>query len=48
MCEKAARDEKLAQLRAVIADYEADFGQITAGELAAQRRADRAEAIVVR
>jgi hypothetical protein len=48
MAEKATRDEKLAQLRAAVADYEAEFGEITPGELAAQRRADRADAVVVR
>jgi glycerol dehydrogenase-like iron-containing ADH family enzyme len=48
MSEKASRDEKLDHLRAAIADYEAEFGEITAGELAAQRRADRADAVVVR
>jgi glycerol dehydrogenase-like iron-containing ADH family enzyme len=48
MSEKAQRDEKLAGLRAAIADYETEFGEITTGELAAQRRADRAEAVVVR
>jgi hypothetical protein len=48
MSEKAQRDEKLALLRAAVADYEAEFGEITTGELAAQRRADRADAVVVR
>ena len=48
MSEKAQRDEKLALLRAAIADYETEFGEITTGELAAQRRADRADAVVVR
>jgi hypothetical protein len=48
MPEKARRDEKLAQLSAAIADYEAAFGEISGGELAAQQRADRADAVVVR
>jgi len=48
MSEKARRDEKLEHLRVAIADYEAEFGEITAGELAAQQRADRADAVVVR
>jgi len=48
MSEKAQRDEKLALLRAAIGDYETEFGEITSGELAAQRRADRADAVVVR
>jgi hypothetical protein len=35
-------------LRAAIGDYEAEFGEITADEIAAQQRADREDAIVVR
>jgi len=48
MSEKAQRDEKLALLRAAVAAYEAEFGEITAAEIAAVRRTDRSEAIVVR
>ncbi len=48
MSEKAQRDEKFALLRAAIVDFETEFGEITTGELAAQRRADRADAVVVR
>jgi hypothetical protein len=48
LADRARRDEQLAQLRHAVADYEAEFGAITAEEIAAQRRADRAGATVVR
>lgn len=48
LSEKIERDQKLAHLRAAMADYEAEFGEITAEELAAQHRADREGAVVVR
>jgi hypothetical protein len=48
LAEKARRDRQLAQLRHSIADYEAEFGEITAEELATQQRADREDAVVVR
>jgi len=48
LAEKVRRDEQLEHLRAAIADYEADLGEITADEMAAQRRADREDALVVR
>ena len=48
LAERAVRDVKLRSLSAAIADYEAEFGEITAEEIAAQRRADRAAATVVR
>ena len=48
MSEKAVRDEKLALLGASIVDYESEFGEITSTEIAAVRRADRVDAIVVR
>jgi hypothetical protein len=48
LSEKAERDRKLQHLGAAIADYEAEFGEITAGEITAQRRADREDAVVVR
>lgn len=46
--EKIRRDRKLALLAAAVADYEKEFGDITAEEIAAQRRADRESATVVR
>jgi hypothetical protein len=48
LIEKAARERRTAALRAAIADYEAEYGEITDEEIAVQRRADRANAIVVR
>ena len=48
LAEKVHRDQRLAHLQAAIADYEAEFGEITAEEIAAQRRADREDALVVR
>jgi hypothetical protein len=46
--QQARRDRKLERLRAAIADYEAEFGEIMPDEIAAQPRADRADARVVR
>lgn len=48
LAEKVDRDRRLALLRAAIADYEREFGEITPEEIAAQRRADRENAVVVR
>jgi hypothetical protein len=46
--DKVRRDRKLALLAAAVADYEQEFGQITADEILAQQRADRENAVVVR
>src|SRR5438034_1302346 len=46
--DKIRRDRKLALLAAAVADYETEFGEITAEEIAVQRRADRRVATVVR
>ena len=48
LSEKMRRDEQLAHLRAAIEDYEGEFGEITTEEIAAQQRADREDALVVR
>ncbi len=48
LAEKVQRDRQLEQLRAAIADHEAEFGEITIAEMAGQRRADREAAVVVR
>lgn len=48
LSEKVDRERKLGHLRAAIADYEAEFGEITAEEMVAQARADREDAVVVR
>ena len=46
--EKILRDRKLSLLAAAVADFELEFGEITVAEIADQRRADRADATVVR
>lgn len=48
LSEKIRRDRQLEHLGAAIAEYEAEFGEITAEEVTAQRRADREDAVVVR
>ncbi len=48
LADRARRDEQLARLADAIADYEAEFGEITAEEIARQRRSDRQHAVVVR
>lgn len=48
LAERAARDRRLKSLADAIADYEAEFGEITAEEISAQRRSDRETAAVVR
>ncbi len=48
LAEQVRRDRKLEELQAAIADYEAEFGEITAEEISAQRRKDRENAAVVR
>lgn len=48
LAERAAKDRRLRALGEAIADYEAEFGVITAAELAEQARVDRAAARVVR
>jgi hypothetical protein len=48
MAEKAARDARLRYLAEAITAYEAEWGEITAEEMAAQARADRESALVVR
>ena len=48
LTERAAKDRRLRAMGEAIAMYQAQFGEITAEELAAQRRADRGSAKVVR
>jgi len=48
LVERAIRDRRLQSLSDAITTYEADHGQITADEMAAQTRRDREEAAVVR
>ncbi|HVA59470.1 MAG TPA: hypothetical protein VNG13_02905 [Mycobacteriales bacterium] len=45
---RVVRDRQLQALAAAIADFESQFGEITAGEMAARRRADDEAALVVR
>lgn len=46
--DKVRRDRKLRLLAAAVAQFESEFGEITAEEIAAQQRADRQAATVVR
>jgi hypothetical protein len=48
LTERAAKDRRLRAMGEAIAMYETQFGEITAQEIAAQRRADRGSARVVR
>ena len=48
LAERAAKDRRLAALAAAVKNYEAQFGEITAQEIAHQARADREAARVVR
>jgi hypothetical protein len=48
LADRVRRDEQLAHLREAIADYEAEFGEITPDEIATRRRVDREDAVVVR
>lgn len=46
--DRIQRDRKLALLAAAVADYEDEFGEITAEEITRQQRADREDARVLR
>src|SRR5947208_2536269 len=48
LADQAARDRRLEALAEVVADYEAEFGEITDDEIANLHRADRQAATVVR
>ena len=48
LAERAVKERRLRALADAVAAYEHEFGEITAGELAAQERADRRNAISVR
>lgn len=48
LVDRAARDRRLEALAGAIAGYEAEFGEITAEEMAVVQRADRETAVVVR
>lgn len=46
--DKVRRERRLRQLAAAVAQFESEFGAITAEEIAEQQRADRRAATVVR
>lgn len=48
IADKIARESRLEALREAIEEYEAEFGEITDAEIAAQQRADRENAVLVR
>ena len=48
LADRAVKDRQLRALAEAVADYEQEFGEITVAELAAQARADRAAAHIVR
>jgi hypothetical protein len=48
LAQHEAKERLLRGMGEAIADYEAEFGVITDEEMAAQRRADRKSAIIVR
>jgi Arc/MetJ-type ribon-helix-helix transcriptional regulator len=48
LAERADKERRLRALADAVSAYEADFGVITAEEMAAQRRADRTSARVAR
>lgn len=48
LTERVAKERALAALAEAIAEYEEEFGEIEAQELADQARADRESAVVVR
>jgi hypothetical protein len=45
---KTLQEHRLRSLAAAVAEYEGQFGEITAKEIASQRRTDREAAVVVR
>ena len=48
LVERAEKDRRLRALAGAVAAYETAFGPITVEEMAAQERADRASALVIR
>jgi hypothetical protein len=48
LSERALKDRRLEALAVAVADYEAEFGEITDEEMALQLRLDRERAVVVR
>ncbi|MFI5308713.1 MAG: hypothetical protein ACHQ53_15255 [Polyangiales bacterium] len=48
LVEREAKERRLEAMREAVAAYEAEFGKISAAEMAAQRRADDSAAVLVR
>ncbi len=48
LAERAAKEQHLRAMAEAVAVYEAQFGEISAAELAAQQRADRRASVAVR
>ena len=48
LTEQAAKERRLQALAEAVAAYESEFGAISPAELAAQQRADRKAAVIVR
>jgi Arc/MetJ-type ribon-helix-helix transcriptional regulator len=48
LAEREAKERRLRAMAEAVADYEAQFGEITPEEIAAQQRADQRAAIIVR
>jgi hypothetical protein len=48
LAEREAKERRLQAMAEAVAEYEAQFGEITPDEMAAQARADQRAAIVVR
>lgn len=48
LSERAAKEKRLRALASAVHSFEAEFGLISPAELAAQERADRRSAVVVR
>lgn len=48
LADRVAAERRLEALRAAIALYEAEFGELSSEEIAAQEHADRRAALVVR
>lgn len=48
LAEQVAKERRLSALSSLLAEYEAEYGAITAEELAFREREDRRKAIVIR
>src|SRR5262245_57190338 len=48
LLERAAKEQRLREMAEAIAAYEAEFGAISAEEIAAQQRADQKAATIIR